>query len=369
MLPTIFQVRPGRPQGPVGLRRMCLLKRPRILPALVSMIALLTVGCGNAKPTEPPPSEPTVIRLSVTAPEPFVTLGQSMQLVATAVMTSGGDRGVTDTASWTSSDADAVSVTATGVVTGRRSGSARISASFGGQSANLDVLVPSVAPQPRAVRLLYLAPQSREFRDDYERAIRGAFVDIQDWYGRQLGGAAFTIYSLEIERCRLTREVDFYLSDSYSKVLADAQRCLPVTAGQPPTAWVLYADVGHGCNLPGRLGVGSPGLTIMGQDDLQGLNDESQIHDGCQVVPKLTLGRWRGGAAHELGHAFGLPHPPGCDAGAPDCDRNALMWSGYTSYPNTYLRDEEKAALRASAFYPTLSPSLTMWDLSGLPPK
>jgi hypothetical protein len=225
-----------------------------------------------------------------------------------------------------------------------------------------------VAAQTRTVRLMYLAPQDREFREDYERAIRSAFVDMQDWYRRQLEGPVFTLYSLQIERCRLTRDAPFYLSDSYSKVLSDAQRCLPVRSGDPSMVWALYADVGHGCNLPGRLGVGSPGLTIMGQEDLQGLNDEPQINDGCQVVPKFTVGRWRGGAAHEVGHTFGLPHPPGCDAGAADCDRNALMWSGYASYPNTYFREDEKTRLRASPFFTSSGSSASsVWDRDGRP--
>ena len=52
-----------------------------------------------------------------------------------------------------------------------------------------------------------------------------------------------------------------------------------------------------------------------------------------------------GGLARELGHVFGLPHPPGCEEGSPSCDTQALMWDGYDSYPNTYLRDDEKAVL------------------------
>jgi hypothetical protein len=53
---------------------------------------------------------------------------------------------------------------------------------------------------------------------------------------------------------------------------------------------------------------------------------------------------------HELGHALGLPHPPGCDQGLPSCDSNALMWLGYTTWPQTHLRPADRATLDASPF-------------------
>ena len=63
--------------------------------------------------------------------------------------------------------------------------------------------------------------------------------------------------------------------------------------------------------------------------------------------------RYIGGLGHELGHAFGLPHPPGCDAGLPTCDYNALMWCGFWGgYPSTtYLRSDEKQFLLTSPFF------------------
>ena len=63
-----------------------------------------------------------------------------------------------------------------------------------------------------------------------------------------------------------------------------------------------------------------------------------------------TLGRWWGGLAHELVHAFHVPHPPGCDEGLDTCDFDALMMFGYAVYPDTYFTESGKAILIQSRF-------------------
>jgi hypothetical protein len=77
----------------------------------------------------------------------------------------------------------------------------------------------------------------------------------------------------------------------------------------------------------------------------------ARYFDDCGIEYVFPPNRYVGGLGHELGHAFGLSHPPGCDQGLPTCDYNALMWAGYAAYPNTYLRPDEKSILLASEFF------------------
>ena len=59
-----------------------------------------------------------------------------------------------------------------------------------------------------------------------------------------------------------------------------------------------------------------------------------------------------GGTAHELAHAFGLDHPPGCDDGLPTCDWDALMHLGYNNYPDTYFTEMDIERLDRNRFHP-----------------
>jgi hypothetical protein len=175
-------------------------------------------------------------------------------------------------------------------------------------------------------------------------------LDLRAWYGAQLGGPTFSIFRHTpqmVETCRLPREASYYLDDTYSKVFDGAQSCAAVSYFSPRFTWVLYADVVHGCNAPGRLGVGSSGVTILGREDLDGLIG-ARVFDGCGTEFVQPINRYIGGLGHELGHAFGLNHPPGCDEGFSTCPWGTLMWAGYASYPNTYFLQSDKAALRAS---------------------
>ena len=229
-------------------------------------------------------------------------------------------------------------------------------------------LNPSSSDRQHVVRVLYAVPSDREFRSDYSQAIRRATEHIRWWYQQQLDGLTFSLKAPLPEKCQMSQPHDFYARYSWQRVLNGVQHCAPA-ADTPDLAWVVFADVVHECGPGGweqgydQLGRGGHGLTILTRWDLQGLTGEAGQYyycDGDNLAGPFNErpGRWFGGIAHELGHAFGLPHPPGCDEGLPTCDEPALMQNGYQTYPDTYLRDDDKASLRASPFITPHDPLL-----------
>lgn len=201
------------------------------------------------------------------------------------------------------------------------------------------------------VRVLYVIPSDRTFRQDWSNSIQAAVLDFQVWMANQLGGKTFTLYAANPQVVFLPRDSNYYAVDTWSKVTIDLQLLVPVSTTTPNTAWVVYVDVVHACNTPGRLGAGTLGLTMLPRQDLEGIGGAPCIIDDCGPEYCFPHGRWIGGLGHEMGHMFGLPHPPGCDSSQPTCDYNALMWLGYTIYPNTYFRPEEKAVLLSSPYF------------------
>jgi hypothetical protein len=93
---------------------------------------------------------------------------------------------------------------------------------------------------------------------------------------------------------------------------------------------------------------------VLPANDLRGLVGEPN-QPPCPDDPpdRNTRCRWVGGLGHELGHAFGLPHPLGCDTPDRDtpCDSSALMWLGYIPYPDAHLTRADQALLAQSAFF------------------
>ena len=175
-----------------------------------------------------------------------------------------------------------------------------------------------------------------------------AIVHVQAWYAEKMGGLTFRLHSVTPTHCTLENEADYYAWEGgYNRVVYDLQHCVPIWWEQPYNVWAVYPDVLGECGKS-ELGRGGYGITILHKDDLEGIS-KPEGHTHCSFFRAHMT--WYGGLAHELGHAFGLPHPPGCDEGLDTCDWKAMMQLGYNDYPNTYLRADETEFLQASGWF------------------
>ena len=326
-------------------------------------IVLLSCGGGDGAaptstppstpPTPPPPPAPTVASLEVSGTGVLTSIGETTQFMVTATLSDGSMQAVEAAeADWESSD-PAVATVPEGVVTAMSGGNATITATYGGQSAEVPVSVRISLRTERTVRVLYASPSDRQFRAAYSEGITHALVDLQSWYRRQTGGLTFSLYDATPEHCRLPEPEDYYArGDAWAKVQDDVQPCAPVEYGRSSFVWVVYVDVDEACDEPQELGRGGNGITMMPRGDLEGLTNPG-VYFHCAEGPyEDPLERWIGGVGHELGHAIAdLRHPPGCDEGLPTCtDQWALMQNGFEIYPDTYLVTEDKETLLRSSF-------------------
>src|SRR5207247_1049543 len=119
----------------------------------------------------------------------------------------------------------------------------------------------------------------------------------------------------------------------WSRVLGDAFDATGGRFNDPDNVWIYYIDADPAC---GQGTGGTSGVALLGANDLRGLVSEPNV-PACIGGRPDTSGvcRWIGGLGYELGHALGLPHPPGCDQG--NCLAEAyfsLMFVGYSLYPD-----------------------------------
>ena len=288
--------------------------------------------------------------LEVSEPVPLTSIGETVELLVTGISDDSVrsvDNALVD---WQSSDPDVATVSG-GVVTAVRGGNATITATYEENSVELAISVWISTLREGSVRVLYVVPADKEFRDDYSAGISKAIVDVQSWYRRQLDGLTFDIYSVIPEPCHLPEDEDYYAyTEVWTRVLRDVQPCAPVVPNDPGFIWALYVDVEEACDGFQALGRGGDGLTLLPGYDLELMQNPNRTRVFCDGTFYRTYGSVLGGLAHELAHTFYVPHPPGCDEDLPTCDTEALMGFGWGNYPDTYFRDDDKEILRRSPF-------------------
>lgn len=206
--------------------------------------------------------------------------------------------------------------------------------------AGQDSLIKQVIIPPAnlSVRVFLITPIDRSFNKNYYDVLKTTALNIQTYYKNQLGGRTFTLNNPVIDTLTGLHSYSWYNSDNGSNISGTDPRFY----GYYNTLYEISKLVSINTNLytyifyvaaPGG-GAGSTGQAALGDQDLDGLL--SEINNPVK--------RWIGGSAHEWGHAFGLPHPA-------NQLPTALMWTGYTIYPNCILQQTDKDLLNSNKFF------------------
>ncbi|HET7550058.1 MAG TPA: Ig-like domain-containing protein [Gemmatimonadaceae bacterium] len=216
---------------------------------------------------------------------------------------------------------------------------ARITAS--GEEAGQTIVVPlEVANHGPTVHMVYLLPSDVEYDPRVALGMDHAIRHLQIWYQRDLdNGKTFSIGFPLITVLHSTHPASYFATSSWTRATSEVFAALGGGFFSQTDIWNIYLPVvtdGQG---------GAPGVALLGENDVLGISGED--------TGGYTIARWVGGLGHELGHALGLPHPPGCVDGDTAGDCASLMYLGYLYYPNTFLTAADRIQLDASPFFST----------------
>jgi len=215
--------------------------------------------------------------------------------------------------------------------------------------------------QPRKARFVYLVPSDKQVRDDYKVALFDLALYLRDKYQKELGNDLTFLPQVEVYQTDHT--ADWYRSHVnggssawfLNNALGEGFRYSGGYFGDPNNRWNFFIDADPACGQ----GIGANGVppnggwAVLSANDLRGLTGKQNVPQ-CAGDPPDNAGiyRWIGGAGHELGHTWDLPHPPGCGSGGEygGCTGGATayfswMYAGYYFFPGTYFLAEDKQKL------------------------
>ena len=224
------------------------------------------------------------------------------------------------------------------------------------------------------VRVVYLVPADRIVNDEYIHRLKAAVEHLQIWTRNEMGdGTTFSLSKRPVEVIQTSQVAAWYSTNPagefplwfWNNALADAFALTGGSFFDPNNTWAFYIDADPDC---GQAVGGTSGVALLPANDLRGLAGETNIPPCFGQLPDTAgVCRWVGGLGHELGHAFGLPHPLACEDSDSNsvCPSDTLLWLGYITYPQTFLLPEDKETLAQSPFFSSVKLRRSLPECSG----
>ncbi|MGH7532561.1 MAG: Ig-like domain-containing protein [Gemmatimonadales bacterium] len=204
------------------------------------------------------------------------------------------------------------------------------------------------------VHAVYLIPSDRQYDSLVVWGIERALRHLQMFYQGQLGDSeTFSLHDPVVTVLHSSHPSSDFAANAFNLPAAEVFAAFHSNYYDPHNIWVIYFDAVPTSSTSG----GAASVATLTHGDVVGVSNED--------LSGSTLGRWVGGLGHELGHAFGLPHPPGCDAGVYTNDCNSIMYWGYAVYPITFLPIADIIQLEDSTFVSkTVTTTSTFFDVN-----
>ncbi|HXH31134.1 MAG TPA: hypothetical protein VNJ01_10015 [Bacteriovoracaceae bacterium] len=206
-----------------------------------------------------------------------------------------------------------------------------LSAEFSGQVSVVDNLA--------RVHFIYLVPSDKVERGT--KAIERVARNLQIWYRNQMGnGKTFTLALPVVKVLNTPQVASWFLNNPagdnpnyyyWNNTLNVVNSFTGSGFYQKSDIWIIYNDSAVTNNSGAG---GTSGMAVLHEKDVSSVMGESD----------WTMCRGIGGAGHEVGHAFYLPHPPD---GSNDW-QTAIMGFAYGTYPNASLTEADKTSLNSS---------------------
>ena len=166
-----------------------------------------------------------------------------------------------------------------------------------------------IALNSNKVAVYYVVPKDAAYSQAEYDAIRKASREIQAWFQINTGGVTYTFaYPDTVIFYQGLQNTSYYQQDWWGRLLSEMQQ-QGVPIWQTGTVASLWIKTGQ----PGGIGLGAQwcnsycGVAMAGVENFPEFNQSGICPNNpggfmWPCVPHATM-------AHELGHAFGLPHP------------------------------------------------------------